>query len=596
MSHLDPAIIQPVLQEVLRDWGHNPNNLLQVLIRVQDQWGHVPPAAIHLLARELHLTPAQVEGVVGFYSFLYTTPRQYNILFSDNIIEHFQGKPRLMDYMLRRLKVRRGVPRADGRVCVDDTACIGMSDQGPAILVNGYTVPRLTHSKIDSMVELIEAGIPLREWPESLFQVDDNIQRKHILLGLRFEPGSALRVMMERGVDATMTELAQASIRGCGGAGFKLDSKWMICRNTPADERFVACNADEGEPGTFKDRVLLQSHADLVFEGMTLCARAVGARRGFLYLRGEYRYLEEHLQQVLTRRRKDNLLGENILGDPEFNFDIEIHLGAGAYICGAETAMIESLEGHRGVPRRRPPPFPVTEGYLRKPTVVNNVETLAHAAKALSVGAERFTALGTSQSMGTKLLSISGDCERPGIYEFPFGITVREVLDACGARDTLAVQNSGPAGECIAPSEFSRGMCFEDINTTGSVMIFDKSRDLLSIVSNFARFFVHESCGFCTPCRVGTSLLHNLVEKIRAGRGSGADLKEMASLSHLIKTTSHCGLGMTASNPVANTLRKFPEIYESRLKEATFTPFFDLDSALEESRQLTHRNDAAAHL
>jgi [NiFe] hydrogenase diaphorase moiety large subunit len=311
----------------------------------------------------------------------------------------------------------------------------------------------------------------------------------------------------------------------------------------------------------------------------------------------------EHLESILARRRRDNLLGQNILGQAGFDFDIEIHLGAGAYVCGAEVAMIESLEGNRGVPRKRPPPFPVTHGYRGKPTVVNNVETLSHAALAMLIGGAEFATLGTAQSKGTKLLSVSGDCARPGIYEFPFGVTVRQVLDACGAHNVQAVQNSGPAGNCVAPAEFDRQLCFEDLNSTGSIMVFGTQRDLLEMVDNFAGFFVHESCGFCTPCRVGTSLMKQLVEKVRAGRGTGSDLKEMASLSSLIKNTSHCGLGLTATNHVSETLKKFPEIYENRLihspnpgqGDSAFAPFFDLDAALEDARQATRRNDAGAH-
>jgi [NiFe] hydrogenase diaphorase moiety large subunit len=586
--------LEPV-RNILNAWRNDPYNLLQMLIRVQEVYGYIPAQAIDALSHALGLTPAHIQGVIGFYSFLYTSPRDYTVLFSDNIIERLQGKQALMDTLLQRLGVKPGKTRADGRVCVDNTACIGMSDQGPAALVNGHTVTRLTPARIAAMADLIEARQPLSEWPAEWFEVEDNIAHPGRLLGTPFTPGAALRTGLGRSAEAILAALAPAGIRGCGGAGFFLDKKWDFCRKAPADQRFVVCNADEGEPGTFKDRVLLQSHADLVFEGMTLCAQVIGARQGFLYLRGEYRYLLDPLEHVLARRRRDKLLGKNILGQAGFDFDIEIHLGAGSYVCGAEVALIASLEGNRGVPRKRPPPFPVTRGYRDQPTVVNNVETLAHAALAMLIGSEQFASIGTSQSRGSKLLSVSGDCERPGIYEFPFGVTVREVLDACGAQNVQAVQNSGPAGMCVAPAEFDRQLCFEDINSTGSFMVFNKQRDLLEMVDNFAGFFVHESCGFCTPCRVGTSLIKQLVEKIRAGRGTGSDLKEMASLSSLIKNASHCGLGLTATNHISDTLKKFPDIYESRLKESSFAPFFDLDAALADARQIARRDDTGAH-
>jgi [NiFe] hydrogenase diaphorase moiety large subunit len=455
----------------------------------------------------------------------------------------------------------------------------------------------LNKVKVDQMVDLIEAQTPLSEWPEEFFKVRNNIQRKHILLGEYFEPGAAIKVLLERGPEAILTELKHSGLRGCGGAGFKTETKWTLCRNTPAETRYVVCNADEGEPGTFKDRIIMQSYADLMFEGMTLCAGIIGAKRGFLYLRGEYRYLLEPLKAVLARRRQQGLLGEKILGRPDFSFDIEIHLGAGAYVCGAEIALIESLQGHRGVPLRRPPPFPVTEGYLGQPTVVNNVETLALAAKIATYGGKRFAKLGTKHSKGTKLLSVCGDCDRPGVYEFPFGVTIREVLDACGAQDTQAVQNSGPAGHCLSAADFDKQLCFEALNTTGSIMIFNQQRNILEIVRSFAQFFVHESCGFCTPCRIGTSLLKNLIEKVYQGNGTQSDLEELVHLSQIIKTTSHCGLGMTSANHIEDTLAKFPGIYSERLKESTLlVPAFDLDAALEEAREITHRtDDASAH-
>jgi [NiFe] hydrogenase diaphorase moiety large subunit len=341
--------------------------------------------------------------------------------------------------------------------------------------------------------------------------------------------------------------------------------------------------------------VLLQSHSNLMLEGMTVCGRVIGGRKGYVYLRGEYRYMLELLEFTIEQRRRAGLLGKNILGVEGFDFDVEIHLGAGAYICGEESALLESLEGKRGVPRRRPP-FPVTHGHDNAPTVVNNVETFAAAAKIAANGGAWWAAKGTEKSPGTKLLSISGDCARPGVYEYPFGLTIREILDDCGAADTAAVQVAGPAGQLVPEREFDRKIAYEDIATGGSFMIFDRSRDLLDLVRNFAGFFAHESCGFCTPCRVGTSLLRDLVEKVAAGNGTPYDLQEMKHLGKVMKQASHCGLGLTAPNPVLSTLDKFPEIWSGRLKSRDFVPAFDLDGALSEARALTGRDDAHAHI
>ena len=374
--------------------------------------------------------------------------------------------------------------------------------------------------------------------------------------------------------------------------------KWEACRNAPlkaGQQRIVVCNADEGEPGTFKDRELLTSYADLVFEGMTVAAYAVGARRGFLYLRGEYRYLLEPLQAILARRRQEGLLGTNILGIAGADFDIEIHLGAGAYICGEESALIESLEGKRGTPRNRPP-FPVTNGYLDQPTIVNNVETFAAAALIALNGGDWYAAIGTKHSAGTKILSVSGDCERPGLYEYPFGVTIRQVLADCGASDVQAVQVSGPSGICLSPDEFEREIGFEDIPTAGAFMIFNQSRDMFEVARNFVHFFQHESCGFCTPCRVGTSLLKNLMDKLHNGCGSPYDFAEIEKLNQLLQSMSHCGLGHTACNPVLDTMAKFRPAYEKRMQRMDFVPAFDLDRALGPARQMTGRDDPGAHI
>ncbi|MGP1680314.1 MAG: NADH-ubiquinone oxidoreductase-F iron-sulfur binding region domain-containing protein, partial [Burkholderiales bacterium] len=316
--------------------------------------------------------------------------------------------------------------------------------------------------------------------------------------------------------------------------------------------------------------------------------------RGMLYLRGEYRYLLDQLNAVLERRRRGKLLGAAILARQGFDFDIEIHLGAGAYICGEESALIESLEGKRGTPRNRPP-FPVTHGYLDQPTVVNNVETFAASCLVAHGGGDWYAGIGTGASAGTKILSVSGDCARPGIYEYPYGVSVSEVLAACGASDVQAVQVSGPSGVCLAAAEFGRRIAFEDIPTAGAFMVFDHSRDMFEVARNFVHFFAHESCGFCTPCRVGTSLLRNLMDKLKNGHGSPYDFAEIENLNRILQSMSHCGLGHTACNPVLDTIAKFRPAYERRLQQKEFEPAFDLDWALEPARQMTGRDDAGAH-
>jgi [NiFe] hydrogenase diaphorase moiety large subunit len=298
---------------------------------------------------------------------------------------------------------------------------------------------------------------------------------------------------------------------------------------------------------------------------------------------------------VLQQRRAAGLLGAGILGEPGFDFDIQIHLGAGAYVCGEESALIESLEGKRGTPRIRPP-FPATRGYLGRPTVVNNVETLAKTCLIALHGGAAFAATGTQSSTGTKLLSVSGDCAAPGIYEYPLGVRVEQVLADCGASDTQAVQVGGAAGTTLAAYEFGRRVAYEDLPTAGAFMVFDGSRDMFEVARNFVHFFAHESCGFCTPCRVGCALLRQGMDKLAAGHGAPVDLVDLEWLNRLLRQASHCGLGSSAPNPVMDTLQKFRPAYAQRLRHPHFAPAFDLDGALAEARRLTGRQDAAAHL
>jgi [NiFe] hydrogenase diaphorase moiety large subunit len=591
MSPIDRLVI-PVLERHRRE----PGRLLQILRDIQSEAGWISPEIAAATAGELGLPKSRVDALVQFYAFLYDRPvGRYRVLFSDNITDQMQGSIALREHMLRRLRLRQGETSADGLVSVDVTSCTGMSDQGPALLVNSRPVARLTPRRIDEICDLIRDGEPVAEWPAHLFHIDDDIRRADALLASRQPVGDALRLAVAMGPQGVIDEMRKSNLRGRGGAGFTTAVKWDGARRANADDRYVICNADEGEPGTFKDRVLLASYAERVFEGMVIAAFAIGARKGFVYLRGEYEYLRAPLEAKLADLRRRRLLGASVGGAAGFDFDIEIHMGAGAYICGEETALIESLEGKPGRPRIRPP-FPSTRGYDGRPTVVNNVETLCRATEVILMGGARYAGLGTKQSTGTKLLSVSGDCERPGIYEYPFGVRVSTVLEDCGALEPGAVQVSGPAGECLAPHEFSRRISFEDVPTAGSFMVFSRHRDMFEVARNFTHFFAHESCGFCTPCRVGCALMKDLMDKVAAGRGAPYEINEMKRLRDVLRTSSHCGLGLSAANPVFDTVQKFPAAYERRLIRRDFEPAFDLDAALDRARDVVGREDAEAHL
>ncbi len=587
--------MQAFVKNIAEENHNQATDLLRILHAIQGRYHYIPEAAIEQLAAILNIARTQIIGVIEFYSFFHLTPRgRYELLISDSITDHLLGKHALTDYLSEKLHLALGEVRADGVVSLDNTSCTGLCDQAPAALVNGYALPRLDRTRIDQISELINQETPIEQWPSELFQIDDHIIKQGLLLNQPLAPGDALQATFKRGLTATLAELDASGLRGRGGAGFKTASKWQFCRDEPETQRYVICNADEGEPGTFKDRVLLNSYAQQVFEGMTVCAAIIGAEQGFLYLRGEYLFLYDKLKNILAERRQLGLLGNNILNSG-LHFDIDICLGAGAYICGEESALIESLEGKMGIPRNRPP-YPVTQGYLGKPTVVNNVETFLATAAIAQLGGDWFASIGTEKSKGTKILSISGDCERPGIYEYEFGTSIETILNDCGAEALLGIQIGGPSGLFISDLELQRKLAFEDLATGGSFIIFNKHRNLLDIVNNFTRFFAHESCGFCTPCRVGTSLLQNQLAKIVDGHGSAGDVVALEELCALVKNYSHCGLGQTAANPIISTLARFPELYQSRLKKISYEPGFDLDAALETARQLANRNDAAAHL
>lgn len=572
--------------------------LLRSLVAEQYRAGFISAARIQALTAERGLTRAHIEGVIDFYSFLHLEDvGRFRILFSDNIIERMQGNRALAEHLCRRLGSPLGEVRADGRVSIDYTSCIGMSDQGPSLLVNGHAIPSLDVETLDRIASRVEANTPLTEWPQEWFEIPLNIRKKGLLLANEHGDGDAVNALLSSSPTAILAKLEGAGLRGRGGAGFATAAKWRLCRDAPVtqpNQRVVICNADEGEPGTFKDRVLLQGYAERLFDGMTLCAGVIGADRGIVYLRGEYRYLLAPLQASLERRRRAGLLGRRIGGRAGFDFEIEIELGAGAYICGEESSLIESLEGKRGNPRNRPP-FPVTRGYLGRPTVINNVATFIAAAMIAAREEGWFRGEGTEQSSGSKLLSIAGDCDHPGVYEYPFGTPIDQILEACGTRQTQAVQIAGAAGHLLPPAQFDRTIAFEDVATGGSFMIFNESRDLLEVVRNFADFFAHESCGFCTPCRVGTTLIQQNLTKIGDGRGSRWDLETLRRIGALMRNTSQCGLGATAPSAMFDLLDHF-EVVDKRLHSDEFEPAFDLDAALQEARQATGRDDPGAHL
>ena len=382
--------------------------------------------------------------------------------------------------------------------------------------------------------------------------------RKGDIIFSKYSPGDGIRKAVNFSREDILFEVKDSKLKGRGGAGFPVSTKWMLAAAAISDDKYVICNADEGEPGTFKDRVLLYEYPELVFEGMVIAGYTIGSEKGIVYLRGEYEHALKPLQDYLTVMREDHLLGKNILGIKNFNFDIEIFLGSSAYVCGEETALIESLEGHRGEARNRPP-YPVNTGFKGKPTSVNNVETLCCIPHIVLKGGNWFAKFGTKTSTGTKLFSVSGDCDRPDVYELPWGITINEILEISGARNTKAVQVGGASGSCIPKSQFDRKLAYEDLSTGGSIIVFNESRNMLKVLKNFMEFFVEESCGQCTPCRIGNSKLLEGVNMIEKGEYTFTYLNKLKELGKTMQVASKCGLGQSSPNSFISILENFKD-------------------------------------
>lgn len=369
------------------------------------------------------------------------------------------------------------------------------------------------------------------------------------------EVGAALRKALEMTPADVAYEVRDSGLRGRGGAGFPTGVKWVLAGAATGETKYVICNADEGEPGTFKDRLLLLEQADRVFEGMAVAGHAIGSSQGIVYLRAEYANLLPVLDLARESLIEKGLLGDNIAGSG-FSFDLEVRPGAGAYVCGEETSLIESLEGRRGRPRNKPP-YPVNSGYLDSPTVVNNVETFVAATHIVLGGADWFRDLGEGECSGTKLFSISGDVEKPGVYELSLGSRIGDLLELAGARDIQAVQVGGASGRTIGPEDLDRRMSYGDLPPGGSVIVFDSSRDMLGVLRNFLEFFLHESCGQCTPCREGNFRLLHAVREISAGRLSREQSAPCYELASVMKSSSKCGLGLTSANCFTDILDRF---------------------------------------
>ncbi len=597
--------LKEVVVDICKEYGKDRTRLMDVVENVQKKFNRVSNEAMDIIASELSAHRVEVEGVVSFYAFLSEEKcGKIIIRVCDDIIDKFANVERIDKKFKKELGINFGETTPDGKITLEHTPCMGMCDQAPAALINGVVVTRLKTDDVEEIVKILkETGDPnditLRygdgnnAHPLIRSMVVNHIRKPGEVVFSEYHKAKALKEAMTISPVEVIREIKAARLRGRGGAGFPTGMKWEFTRGADGDDKVVICNADEGEPGTFKDRVILTERADLVFEGMTIAGYAIGAETGLLYLRSEYTYLKEYLEEVLKQRKAEGLLGKDVCGKKGFNFDIRIQMGAGAYICGEETALISSCEGERGDPKNRPP-FPAQKGYLGRPTAVNNVETLCCIVKIIENGTAWFSSIGPSSSTGTKVFSVCGDCTEPGVYEYPFGISVRELLKEVGATNTAAVQIGGASGILLGPSDFDRKIHFDDLATGGSIMIFNKRRSILEVVQYFMDFFNEESCGYCTPCRVGNQLLSSKLKDIIKGNGIPSDLDYLEQLGNTVKTASRCGLGQTSANPILCSIKNFKSEYEKKLRssEDGLNPTFNIKKALKAGEAIAGRKSA----
>ncbi len=574
---------------LLEKYSNDRSRLMDILLDIQGEYHHIPEEAVGIIADQLDISKVDVEQTISFYHFFSLEPvGKYAIYLNDSAVANMHGRDGVAKAFEKELGISFNNVTEDGLIGIWDTADIGMNDQEPAALINGEVFTNLDPSKVKTIVSGIKNGKEIKDLLP--IKVEDNIQKEGAVLFSEYEVGLGLKKALALTPDQVVDEVKDSNVRGRGGAGFPAGMKWDFCRKSAGDVVYLVCNADEGEPGTFKERVILTKLPKLLFEGMAIAAYALNVKQGIIYLRYEYRYLKAHLENVLQEMRDMNLLGKDIGGKSGFDFDIRIQLGAGAYVCGEESGLIESMEGKRGEPRNRPP-FPVQKGYLDKPTVVNNVETLCCVTKVMINGPDWFKELGTKESAGTKLLSISGDCEKPGVYEVEWGLTISEMLDMVGASSVQAVQVGGPSGTCIDPTQFKKKIAFEDLATGGSMIVIGQERDLLKdFVLNFMEFFIEESCGSCGPCRSLTVTLRNKLLRILNGDGTQNDIDELYSWAGVGKAANRCGLGQTSARPIISTIENFRGLYEDLVKtDAQYLSAFNMEEAVSESCEVVGR-------
>jgi NADH-quinone oxidoreductase subunit F len=550
--------------------------LLPALHAAQQFYGWLPEPIAAEVGRALGVPLAEVHGVIDFYAMFSREPVGRTIVrVCSAPVCALAGAQAVADALCRHLQIEPGEVSSDGAFTVEHAPCLGLCDHAPALLVGEAT---LGHADPEQA-----AGIcaPSGERAMSLVGGDirsltNNCGQGHptSLADYRARGGYAgLKKTLTMTPQDVHAEVKAAGLVGRGGAAFPTGVKWEGAANAPGQPKYIVCNADESEPGTFKDRILLEEDPHRTIEGMVIAAYAVGASQGYIYVRGEYPYAFKVTSEAVAEARQAGSLGANILG-AGFAFDIEMRLGAGAYICGEETALLESIEGKRGWPRIKPP-FPTTQGLFGKPTVINNVETFCNIPLILEQGAAEYRKTGTDRSPGPKLFCVSGQIQKPGLYEVPFGVSLRHLLfDLAGGlkpgRKLQGVLFGGAAGAFATEKDLDVILSFEHLSAaglplgSGAVMVFDDSADVRDVLKRIAHFFADESCGKCYPCQLGARRQYEILDRAAAGHPLAGDRERLLDVGSTMIDASLCGLGQTAATAVLSAMKLWPEMFEKR--------------------------------
>jgi NADH-quinone oxidoreductase subunit F len=550
--------------------------LLPALHAAQQLHGWVVEEVATEIARALRVPLADVYGVIEFYAMFNRQPAGRTILrVCGAPVCAVAGADAIEEMLCRHLQTEPGEVSADGAFSVEHAPCLGLCDRAPALLV-GDTALGNADSKRPAAICALGEQKTISFVGGDIRILTSNCGQGHptSLAEYQARGGYAgLRKALTMTPQTVLAEVKTAGLVGRGGAAFPTGVKWEGAASAPGRPKYIVCNADESEPGTFKDRILMEEDPHRIIEGMIIAAHAVGASNGFIYVRGEYPYAFKVMSDAVAEARDAGAIGENIFGSG-LNFDIEMRLGAGAYICGEETALLESIEGKRGMPRIKPP-FPTTHGLFGKPTVINNVETFCNIPLIIEQGAAEYRKIGTERSPGPKLFCVSGQIRRPGLYEVPFGVTLRHLLFDLGGglrpgHKLRTVLMGGAAGAFALEKDLDVILSFENLSAaglplgSGAVMVFDDSSDMRDVLKRLAHFFADESCGKCYPCQLGARRQYEILHRTAAGHPLAGDRERLADVGGTMIDASLCGLGQTASTAVLSAMKLWPEMFDER--------------------------------